>query len=97
TSPPLEIDAARYGAIELRLAASTAARDAQIFFLAAGGQAGEGRSLRFRLQPGPAMHTYRLDLRGAPGWGGRVSGLRLDPVGAGDGGTVTVEAVRLLP
>ena len=96
-SPPLTIDVSRYSAIELRIAASTMARDAQIFFLDADGQASEDRSLRVTLQPGPAMHTYRLDLRGVSGWGSRVSGLRLDPVGAGDGGGVTVESIRLLP
>jgi hypothetical protein len=41
------------------------------------------------------MHTYRLDLRAAPGWRGQVGGLRLDPVGVGDGGTITVESIRL--
>jgi hypothetical protein len=97
SSPPLAINAAHYGAVEVRLAAATAARDAQLFFLDAGGQASEERSLHFQLKPGPEMHTYRLDLRGAPGWSGRVGGLRLDPVGAGDGGTVTVESIRLLP
>jgi hypothetical protein len=96
-SPPMSIDAARYSTLELRMAASTAARDAQVFFLDGGGQASEERSLRLTLQAGPAMHTYRLDLRGAPGWGGRLGGLRLDPVGTGDGETVTVEAIRLLP
>jgi len=96
-SPPLTIDAARYGKIELRMAASTADRDAQIFFLDPSGRAYEGRSLHFTLRPGPAMHTYRLDLRGAAGWDGQVGGIRIDPVGAGDGGGVTVESIRLLP
>ncbi|MEI6779273.1 MAG: hypothetical protein WCK70_20410, partial [Chloroflexales bacterium] len=96
-SPPLTIDISRYGVIEVRMAASTMARDAQIFFLNADGHASEDRSLRVTLQPGPAMHTYRLDLRGASGWGDPVSGLRLDPVSAGDGGGVTVESIRLLP
>lgn len=97
TSPPLALDAARFGAIEVRLAADTADREAQIFFLDAEGRADEARSLRWRLEPGPEPHTYALDLRGAPGWEGLVTGLRLDPVGAGDGGTVVVEAIRLLP
>jgi hypothetical protein len=96
-SPPIALDAARYRAIELRLAATTASRDAQLFFLDASGRADEGRSLRWRLQAGPEPHTYRLELRGAPGWQGRLGGLRLDPVGAGDGGALTVEWIRLLP
>ena len=95
-SPPLSIDTARYSVIELRLATDTAARDAQLFLLDAG-QADEARSIRWELRPGPAPQTYRLNLRGAPGWAGTISGLRLDPVGIGDGGTVVLEAIRLLP
>jgi hypothetical protein len=96
-SPPLSIDTARYSAIELRLATDTAARDAQLFLLDAAGQADEARSIRWELRPASAPQTYRLNLRGAPGWAGTISGLRLDPVGIGDGGTVVLESIRLLP
>jgi hypothetical protein len=97
SSPPLNLDAARFGAVEVRLAAGTAARDAQLFFLDAGGQADEARSVRWTLAPADGPTTYRLDLRSAPGWSGTITGLRLDPVGAGDGGTVVLESIRLLP
>lgn len=97
TSPPLRIETARVAAIELRLAATTTARDAQLFFLDEAGQVAEERSLRWELAPGAELQTYRLDLRTAPGWTGVVTGLRLDPVGVGDGGLVVVEAIRLLP
>ncbi|MCX7790762.1 MAG: DUF2723 domain-containing protein [Chloroflexaceae bacterium] len=96
-SPPLHLEPARFAALEVRLAADTAARDAQLFFLDRNGRADEARSLRWTLEPGPAAHTYRLDLRGAPGWEGVITGLRLDPVSAGDGGTVVVEWLRLAP
>lgn len=96
-SPVMAIEAGRFAALEVRLAADTAARDAQLFFLDAGGQTDEARSLRWELAPGPEPHTYRLELRGAPGWEGTVTGLRLDPVSAGDGGTVRLEWLRLLP
>jgi len=96
-SPPLSIDTARYSAIELRLATDTTARDAQLFLLDAAGQADEARSIRWELHPGPASQTYRLRLRGAPGWAGTISGLRFDPLGVGDGGTVVLESIRLLP
>ncbi|MGB9633906.1 MAG: hypothetical protein ACPL8I_11295, partial [Chloroflexaceae bacterium] len=75
----------------------TAARDAQLFFLDGNGRADEAHSLRWTLEPGPAAHTYRLDLRAAPGWEGVITGLRLDPVSVGDGGTVVVEWLRLAP
>ena len=97
SSPPLRLDPARFAALEVRLAAGTAARDAQLFFLDSNGQADEARSVRWTLEPGPAAHTYRLDLRAAPGWEGVITGLRLDPVSAGDGGTVVVEWLRLTP
>lgn len=96
-SPPLSLTTGRYRAVELRLASDTAVRDAQLFFLDASGQTDERRSLRWTLAPGPEAHTYRLDLADAPGWTGVVTGLRLDPVGVGDGGTVVVEWLRLLP
>jgi hypothetical protein len=97
TSPPLRLELARFAALEVRLAANTAARDAQLFFLDSNGRADEARSLRWTLEPGPAAHTYRLDLRAAPGWEGVITGLRLDPVSVGDGGTVVVEWLRLVP
>ncbi|NTV99803.1 MAG: DUF2723 domain-containing protein [Oscillochloris sp.] len=96
SSAPLQIDTSRYRMIELRLAASTVARDAQIFFLDSAGQAHEEQSLRWQLNPGPAMYSYRLNLRDAPGWQGIIGGLRLDPVGVGNGGEVTIESIRLL-
>jgi hypothetical protein len=95
TSPPLRLDAGRFSAVELRLAADTAARDAQLFFLDTAGRVDESRSVRWELSPGLA--TYRIALRDLPGWTGIVTGLRFDPVGVGDGGTVVVESMRLVP
>jgi hypothetical protein len=93
-SPPFQFDTARYAAIEVRLAATTTARDAQLFLIDGQGQADEARSLRFTLEPGPAPHTYRLDLGTMSGvW----AGLRLDPVGSGSGGEVTLVWLRLVP
>lgn len=97
TSPPIRLEAASYGAVVVRLAADTAGRDAQLFFLDGAGQVDEARSVRWSLEPGPEPHSYTLDLRGAPGWQGVVTGLRLDPVGDGAGGVVVVESIRLLP
>jgi hypothetical protein len=38
-----------------------------------------------------------VQLAGQPGWQGSITRLRLDPVGVGDGGTIRVEWVRLIP
>ncbi len=94
SSPPLTIDLERYRTVEVRLAATTAARDGQIFFRDAAGQADEARAIRFTLEPGPAAHTYRFALEEATGATGVITGLRIDPVGVGDGGVVVVEWVR---
>jgi hypothetical protein len=97
SSPPLTIAPERYRTIAIRMATTTGARDGQIFFLDANGQADEARSIRFTLEPGPGAHTYELALNGDSGWAGVITGLRLDPVGVGDGGAVAVEWIRLIP
>ncbi|MFV9503197.1 MAG: hypothetical protein AB4911_01390 [Oscillochloridaceae bacterium umkhey_bin13] len=95
-SPPFQIDAAQVAVIEVRLATTTAARDAQLFFLDTQGRTDEARSVRFTLEPGSEMQTYRLMMQDVPGWEGLVTGLRFDPVGLGDGGIVVIEGLRLL-
>ncbi len=96
-SPPLHIDTRRYNILEIDLAAATQDRDAQLFFYDEAGQVAEERSIRWTLPPGDAVITYRLELEGQPGWHGIVTGLRLDPVSVGDGRSVRVERVRLVP
>jgi hypothetical protein len=96
TSPPLRIEAGGYRAVEVRMAADTAARDAQLFFRDEAGLIDEARSVRWALAPGAAPETYQIDLSDAAGWQGVVTGLRLDPVGVGDGGVVVVEWIRLV-
>ncbi|HEU5101067.1 MAG TPA: glycosyltransferase family 39 protein [Roseiflexaceae bacterium] len=97
TSPLFDIDAERFSAIEVRMANGTAARDAQLFFAGPDGTIDEARSARWTLEPGTAAATYRIDLAEIPGWRGRITRLRLDPVGVGDGGQMRVEWVRLVP
>jgi hypothetical protein len=50
----------------------------------------------WEVSTGPATVTYRIELAGLPGWQGRITRLRLDPVGVGDGGQMRVEWVRLV-
>ncbi len=57
----------------------------------------QGGSVRWTLDDTAEPRTYRVELRGAPGWRGAITRLRLDPVGVGDGGAVTVEWIKLLP
>jgi len=96
TSPLLNLDARDYQAIEIRMANGTKARDAQLFFAGTDVGISEANSVRWTLQPTGAAVTYRVELAGRPGWAGTITRLRLDPVGVGDGGAVSVEWVRLL-
>ena len=96
SSPPVRIDTVHYRAVEVRMAATTLAREAQLFFLDEQGRLDETHSVRWTLAAGPAPQTYLLDLSNAPGWHGVVTGLRLDPVSVGDGGTVVVQSLRLV-
>jgi hypothetical protein len=97
TSPLLDIDAARFTAIEIRMANGTAANDAQLFFAGPDGAISESRSVRWTLKPGSAATTYRIELAELPAWQGRITRLRLDPIGVGDGGQMRLEWVRLVP
>jgi hypothetical protein len=96
TSPLFEIDAERYQAIEIYLANGTHARDAQLFFSGPDGQIGEERSVRWQLRPSSDFERYRVELAGQPGWRGKITRLRFDPVGVGDGGEMVVVSVRLI-
>ncbi|MCG8349895.1 MAG: DUF2723 domain-containing protein [Chloroflexales bacterium] len=95
-SPFLNMDTAQFQAIEIRMAASTVAHDAQLFFVDGDGQVDETRSIRWTLKSEAVMETYRLELAGQPGWSGVVAGLRLDPVSVGDGGWVRLESIQLI-
>ena len=54
------------------------------------------RSLRWELLPGAELQSYRIDLRGKPGWQGIISRIRIDPAGVGDGGELRIVRVRLV-
>ncbi len=95
-SPPLLLSSADIVAVEVKLAATTNARDAQIFFLDLNGQAREERSISFTLVPGTDMTTYRLPFNGIAEQMEKIGGIRFDPVSAGDGGTIIVESIRLI-
>ncbi len=96
SSPPISLDPAGFSRVEIRMASDTAARDAQLFFLDAAGQADEAHSIRWQLEPTTEMTTYLLELSEAERPEGIITGLRLDPVGVGGGGTVVVGSIRLL-
>jgi hypothetical protein len=92
-SPPFSAELSQIEAVVIRMAATTAARDGQLFFLDEQGRADEARSLRWDLAPGSEMQTYTLlvgDMSGI------VSGLRIDPVSMGDGGEVVIEEIRIV-
>lgn len=95
-SPLLHLDSAAVRAIEVRLTNGTRSRDAQLFYAGENGQLADGRAVRWTLEDTTEPRTYRVELRGAPGWQGTITRLRLDPVGVGDGGAVTVEWIRLV-
>lgn len=97
SSPLLNLDARRVAAIEIRMAHTVRARDAQLFYAGTDGAITEEHSVRWELAATAETVTYTIDLRDAPGWNGTVTRLRIDPVGTGDGGEIRVEQVRLIP
>ncbi|NJP06293.1 MAG: DUF2723 domain-containing protein [Chloroflexaceae bacterium] len=97
-SPAMALAAADYCAIELRLAKATADHTLQLFFMDERGLVEEERSIVWSLTQRSSAKTYHLhDLQQRPGWRGTITGLRVDPVGIGDGASVRLEWLRLLP
>ncbi len=97
SSPLLNLDTRRVAAIEIRMAHTVQARDAQLFYAGTDGAITEEHSVRWELAATTETVTYTIDLRNAPGWSGTVTRLRIDPIGTGDGGEIRVEQVRLIP
>jgi hypothetical protein len=94
-SPLMNLDARQVTTIEIRMANGTRARDAQLFYADAAGALTEEHSVRWQLAETAEAVIYTIDLRGAPGWHGMITRLRIDPVGVGDGGEIRIEWVRL--
>jgi hypothetical protein len=94
--PPLQLDPAQTTAVEITLAVETAARDLQLFLLDAAGQASEAAALRAVLQPGSQVQTVRLNLADAAALPNVIGGLRLDPIGSGDGQSLTLLRIRVI-
>lgn len=102
-SPRLALDTSRYTAIEMRLAATaatTATAKFELFFVSEQRVVDESVAVERTLERGSeqkyATKTYGITLEGREGWSGIVTGLRLDPIGEGDGGRVRVEWIRLV-
>lgn len=96
-SPLLHLDADHYAAIEIRLSNRTAAQRARLFYAGPDQQFSEEHSILWELQPTTQAVSYRVDLRGRPGWEGIISRLRLDPALGGSGDEILIEHVQLIP
>lgn len=98
TSPVLSLPAAQ--AITVRMRTSAPNERAQLFYAGPDGRMDEAHSVSWALAGDGAPHDYTVTLGGAPGWGGPITRLRLDPVTRGDGatgGATCVESLAALP
>ncbi len=99
-SPPLLLDLSNYYAVEIRMAATsvtTATAKFELFYRNEQGLVETAYAVQRTLEYGDEARTYRITLEDRPGWSGIITGLRLDPVGVGDGGYVRLEWIRLIP
>lgn len=98
-SPPIEIDAGQWAAIEMELTLEADRSYVQVLWRTKDNDYSLERSIQVETARG--QHTYRVQLAGAPGWDGTIIQLRIDPVpGISDteGHLITacLRAVRLL-
>lgn len=97
--PRLDIDAGEFKAVEVTLRTNKPNEQAQLFYADQKGAMSDANSVRWQLQGDGQSRTYTIPLKGAPGWSGWITRLRLDPVAVGDGTAATrtcVEAVRFV-
>jgi hypothetical protein len=77
-SPPLRLDAARFGTIAIQMEIDQPAEYGQLFWRHKSEGLDEARSLRFPLEVG--SQEYKLELAEEPGWDGEIVFLRFDPI-----------------
>lgn len=79
-SPPFRKNAALHR-LGIRLENRTASNSAQIFFQTSEAQGYDAsRSVRIAIEPQSGPKEYVIDMAGAAGWKGIITGLRVDPV-----------------
>ena len=93
-SPILDIPMPRQLIITMESVA-TADQQAQLFVTSQTNQFGEAQSIRWQLQPG--KQRYILALADIPALPTRLVQLRLDPVAMGNGGTITIYGIEIVP
>jgi len=88
----LYLDADSYKGVRLKMKA-TSGTTARLFWVSQGGTAMPGEL--FNIIPG-AMTTYNINLRNNPGWAGRITYLRLDPVDNASSGDIEIDSIEVI-
>jgi collagenase-like protein with putative collagen-binding domain len=97
TGPEIDVAANVASVVEIGMRSTDSDENGQLFWMADGDAAfSEARSQSFRVLGDGQMHTYRFDLSGDPDWTDRITRLRLDPVSFGNGGSLSIDFIRLL-
>jgi len=97
-SPPLSFDATQFAGLEVSMANEEGNTKAEVFFTTDSPPTFDPRNMvSFDLASDRSYRVYAVTLRGHPGWRGRVTALRFDPVLSGTGKAVGIQWIRLVP
>lgn len=77
----VEIDAAKYKTLEIRMKTDKA-NEAQMFFTQKRYGLSEDRSVKFAVTGDDQFHTYTVNMAANAHWNGTITGLRFDPTSA---------------
>ncbi|MEO2048002.1 MAG: G8 domain-containing protein [Pirellulales bacterium] len=95
--PVIAVDSNTSTIVEITMSSDNSNVSGQLFWRVAGDVSfSEQRSEIFTLIGDGTQHTYYFTLADDPDWTGTITQLRLDPVGTSHGGTVLIDAIRLL-
>ena len=97
-SPPLSVETSSISAIEITMASLASDRAGELFFATdASPSFSPTKSKQFDVINNGSYQTYTLSLAGNSSWTGRLTRLRLDPVGGGNGSEVVgLLSIRLI-
>lgn len=96
TSPKLEANAAVNHYVEITVANQTNRTDGRIYFKTeAENYFDESKSVSFTCSNGGVWFTHKIDMSVNPKWTGTITGIRIDPVSAGNGAILGITYIGL--
>lgn len=96
TSPDFEAPASAFSKVSVKIANQNTNTEGKIYFKTAEeNYYSEDKSVSFECTEGGGWFTHKVKMTTNPKWKGTITGIRVDPVSSGTGGSLGIDYVRL--